>query len=725
MIPSQLKGLIDDLSTSILQTNDYDSIERARTFGYFLLQSPNKKNNFHDFQYWASRWKNSIKPTNLVSLDNLRDTLPPDKMPIYTLLDSLKRSAISEFNQTIETKELSLFQNTNTFTPVLTEGQIIPEIVKLLRGGKSTTIEITENSLNSSTEIESPDANLIRRIFRVIQCLKIIKESRLSFRGQIADSMRMVIDEEYRFFISQISEIDENAATYISICALLSGQLMNRIYAATVICEVVKQSSIPSIINSIVFTHNYGLQAVRVLGSKMVEKGMNVLLRFIRNWTVYGVINDEFSEFFISKNREKSASEKWWSSRYILIEDLIPQFLVEKTLINQILNSGRAHNFLRKYKDSCVNFIDNFGSTSPFAVNFDRPKAAKIRPDLEWKGPPFELSMVSMYYTDSMRSLMYMMIHIVWIPGHLRTVQDFLLFGRGDFAAVLYQSFSESVDGDAPSLLLHAINSVTNSKNYTNSITHEILTDRLDMMKKWSVQPTAPEALITYLVNPPIDAFLGKYTLQQYDLVGHLIWKLKCCECQLCFDWHNARRLQMLEALGFKSRRFCLLRHLILFTVRTVLQYLSTDVILVSFKEMEEKMKIAECFDDLFSAHHAYMEKILRGSFQTPEFSSHNRAFHKILETAGELTDIGQELEGIHASVLSQAKKNKGWAKKTNPFFTHALEEVADANRRVIATYAKFNEQIAEFYLLSFDNMWSMEMNQLEVRLRSCVANIQ
>lgn len=723
MLGSEIKSLIDDLSSCILQTSDINAIECARAFGYFLLQTPSMKNSSHDFKFWFTRWKNSINPNKIDDLKTLQELLPESNHPIYTLLDGLKRSSMNP-KAMIKEEASTVFQTVGPFAPVLSEEEIIPELLLLLKGQESTLFKLNGMSIETQTEISSADAILIKKIFQIILCLKTIKETKQDFSGEMGNVMRSHIDEEYSSFIKKFETLDENS-TYISILSVLSGQIRNRIIATTIICETVKSNPMPSIINSVMYTQNYGLQAIQTLSSRMVDASIVVLLKFIRNWTVFGIIDDPHSEFFIKKNTEKVATEKWWSMKYYLIKDLLPTFLIDNNIVKRILSSGRAHNFLRKYNASWEMYTSNFGSSAPFAVNFVQPKAKRVNPDLAWIGPPFELSMVDYYATESMKSLMSMMMKVVWIPGHLKVVQDFILFARGDFASVLYKNFNESVDGDAPTLLLQAIHSITQSNDYTNPITKEVLTDRIDMQKKWSVQPTAPEALIVYLVNPPIDAFLGKSVLDQYDLIGHLIWKLKCCECQLGFDWRNARQLQMMEVVGFKSRVFCVLRHLMVYTIRTLLEYLSTDIILVNWKLMETKMNQTDNFDELFDIHKEYLSNLLKGSFQTTEFEDQKKAVDELCHTIGEFTDIEQEFEAIYLSILNQMKKNEKWMKRENPFFTKTIQEIQELNQRVREIYGQFNEQLAGFYLLSYDNTESIQMNQLEVRLRSCVANIQ
>jgi hypothetical protein len=331
--------------------------------------------------------------------------------------------------------------------------------------------------------------------------------------------------------------------------------------------------------------------------------------------------------------------------------------------------------------------------------------------------------MVSKLADQAMGSVMYMMNELLWIPGHLRVVQDFLLFGRGDFAAVLYQNFNETVDGDAETLLLHSIKSVTGTKSYTNSITHECLTDRIDLQKKWSIQPLPSEVFLAYMVNPPIDAFLGREALAKYDLIGRLLWRLKCNECQLAVDWRNARRLQYLSKLGFDSRKLCFLRHLMFCFVRTIVEYLSTDVILCSWKDIEKTVIQCPDFDAMLDIHTKRLDRLMKGAFQTPQFSAVMEGLTRMLNTIGEFTSIEQELDGVYESVVRQATR-AGARTRSAAFLGTIKKGLIEIMDRIKQVHAKFSGQLSEFYSVCFDDQKSVEMQYLENRLYYCVVNL-
>jgi hypothetical protein len=605
----------------------------------------------------------------------------------------------------------------------LSEEQIVVEILLLLRGGYSQVLRLTGNKVECAQPISAPCGFVLRQLLRIVLSLQRIRETRTVFIGLIGDAMRLAIDEEYKAFTDTLALVDPASATLISVLAGISTMMRDRVLATTVICETIAQSELPSTFNSLMKAQDYGLPQIWTISSKMIDSGIDVMLLFIRNWTVYGFLEDEYSEFFVRKTPGKIDVEHWWPKKYVLVEDRVPAFLVDKKLVSTILFAGRAHCFLLKFREACENYVGNFGYDAPFAVYFPPPKAKRIRPEVAWQGQKFELAMVDGFAAEAMKSVLYMMNELIWIRGHLRVVQDFLLFGRGDFAAVLYQSFNETADGDAETLLLHSIKSVTTNRSYTNAVTHECLTDRIDLHQKWSIQPMASEVGLVYLVNPPIDAFLGRDALSKYELVGRLLWKLKCNECQLAVGWRHGRRLQYLTKIGFDFRKVCFLRHLMFCVVRNVTEFLSTDVILCSGNEMERKMAQCDNFNDMLEIHSTRLDFLMRGSLQIPEFSVPFRAMVTMLNTIGEFTDIEQEIDSVYTSLVNRLARPGDKARKTTSVDA-AKRELADIMVRLKTIHAKFSELLGEFYAICFDNSRAIELRYLEARLSWCVANL-
>jgi hypothetical protein len=721
MNPRELQGLLDDLCIAILQTDEFEQIDRGRAFGYFLLSSAYPMQTGSTIDQWAKQWKHCVRPENISLLENVAKILPKYPLPIFTTLNSLRKSILPHQSSTaVPSSQPKIVRPVS----ILAEEQIVPDILALLRGAHSFQLRIQDTTLITDNPISPPHCFVLKQLLKYVFCLKSIRESRSAFVGLIGEACRAVIDEEYAQFTEIVSNIDVSTATLVSILASLSGSAGERLIASAIICESILRSPLPSFINALLKAQEYGLTVIFSTASRMFDIGIDVLLQMIRDWTVYGYLDDKYSEFFITKASGEIPDEHWWERRYVLVEDLIPSFEMDRSVVLKILASGRAHNFTRKFRAACISYTANFGYDAPFAITVDQQKEERVHPALLWRGRAFELSLVNPYASESMKSVMHMMKDLIWIPGHLSVVQDFLLFGRGDFAAALYHAFSETTDGDAETLLLQAVKGVTNSRSYTNTITKECLTDRIDMQKKWSIQPSAAEALLVYLVNSPIDAFLGRDALSKYDWVGHLVWRLKCSECQLCTDWQSARRIANLRKIGFDTRKLCCLRHLMVCFVRTVVEYLSTDIIVCSGIVMQAKM--AECvdFDEMRSIHSTRLDQLMRGAFQTPEFSVILRLLLVGLNVIGEFTDIEQEIEEIYHSILRQSRKSRD-RKAQLAFVEQSKGQLTEIMTRVHEVHARFSGNLGEFYATCFDDSRSAELQWLETRLYWCVQNLR
>lgn len=721
MIQSQRRALIDSLSSIIMNTRDNDELDKARSFAHFLFQSSLFKNQSKPFSFYKKRWRKCVKPDYIFMLDALGKQFGDDSNAIFSLLDCLAKSSIgiAQQEESIQEEVKTIHRPTS-----LTESELVNDIIIFLRGGRSKLFSLNKCKFVTTTPVLDYHSMVIKQISKYLLSLEMIRNSREYFKGVIGTSIREVIDQEFAEFITEASSINPEESTLISLASFLSGKAGEHLVATSIVCASLQKLLLPSLLNSCILIQNYGYSYVKNICSRMIDIGDQIILRFIRDWTVYGYLSDQFHEFFVKKSDVKVPSDEWWNKRYVLDPNLVPKMIEGQPIVNKILSSGRALNFVRKHRSCCLSYINNFGSTAPFAVNFEQPKARRVNPESEWRGGPFDLSMVDEFSTEANESMMYMMMNIVWIPGHLRVVRDFILFARGDFATALYQNFSDEEEGDAPSLLLHAIKSITNEKAYTNSITNEILTDRIDLQKKWSFQPSAAEARITYLVNPPIDSFLNPSTLARYNLIGNFIWRIKCCETQLGYDWHMSRRIQYLDSVfKFKCRNHFILRNLMTFTLRTLIEYLSTDIILCEWNKFVQDVVDIHDFDSLVKRHQQYLSQIMKGSFQTSDFSIQMKALSKMLDSIDEFTSIHDEVKVIYSSVIDHMKRTKKII-KTDRFFKKTSDELEDISQRFKGVFGSFNEQLSTLYSLAFDDTKSLEMQQLEVRLRACAANI-
>ncbi|EAY12949.1 Spc97 / Spc98 family protein [Trichomonas vaginalis G3] len=724
ILPTDFQNLLDSLASNILETYDPDIIDDARTTSYFLINSQTINKKPQNFDYWAKKWKNSISPDYIHSLSQMKKVFGDQKLAIFDLLNSLSSSNL----HIVSTIKPNTIRKTIVhIKEPIPDMILVQELKKLLLGDESKILLTNDDGKITCEKYTIPHQNSsLNYVSRIIKIVNQIRTSNESFTGSIGRNMLDVIEKEFKPIVEQIENIDTNKTSLLSLETQLTGTIFEKLQALAIICYAISSKFRPSLLNTISYCQKHGSPQILSFGSQLIDAGIESLLVYIRDWTVFGVLKDPENEFFVTKHSGKLSSQDWWSNKYTRVQEKIPVFLNENSIIRKILNAGRARNFVIKYKDSCMKYVDNFGSTAPFAINFTSQKS-KEEINNEWVGPPFELSMVPLFYKDAVNSMRYMTLDIVWIPGHLRTLVDFILFGRGDFAKALFTNFDEAEDGDAAALFVHAMkDSTPMATTYINPITREPLHDRVDLKEKWTQQPTVDEVKLVYLTNAPIDIFLTQEVLRRYYSVSDFIWKLKVSEFRLGNDWHNSRKLELLELIGFEHSTYRLMnatRQFMLATVTSLVEYLCTDIIMCNFTKMTTKMKSSEDFDDMLKLHTDYLDYICENSFQTQKHFNILKIVNSIVEYVSIFHDLMAEIEGSYQAVIKYSQKKKRWTKKDHPFIQKQQESFADISNRLSKLYEDFVALLRKFYILIQDEK-VQEMQFLEMRLRRICINI-
>lgn len=724
MLPAERQGLLDSLASSILETDDPEIIDNARTTAYFLINSQTIAKKPQNYDSWYDRWKNSIDPQYKTNLRQFKRIFANKELKIFDLLDSLMSSRIHMVSTVKNSTMKKMIVHLREPIPDLI---LVQEVKKLLLGTESKMLKFDQDDKLECEKYTIQHQNSsLNYITRIIKLLNETRSTDKYFTGNIGKSMREIINKKYNTVIEEIEKIDSNKTSLLSFATQLSGSIFERIHAQAMLCYAISQNIRPSLLNTISLCQKHGNPNALNLGSKLIDAGIEKLLIYIRDWTVFGLLNDPDQEFFVKKHVGKINSRNWWLNKYTLVEDLIPVFLSDKNLIRKILNAGRARNFVMKYRDSCIKYIDNFGSTSPFAINIEKPKE-KLENNNEWVGPPFELSNVNLFYQDAVNSMRYMTLDIVWIPGHLRTLVDFILFGRGDFARALFNNFNDNEDGDAAALFVKSMKDTTPmGTTYINPVTRELLHDRVDLKEKWTQQPTVDEVKLVYLTNAPIDIFLTPEVLSKYYDVGNFIWKLKASEFRLGNDWHDSRKLELLELIGFEHSTYRLMnsiRHFMLATVTSLVEYLCTDIIMCNFSRMINELKKSEDFDDMLRLHSDFLTYICEHSFQTPNQIKILKIIISVNEYVSIFHDIMAEIESCYQGVIKYSRKKKRWTKKDHPFIMKQQELFKDIQVRLTKINEEFLSLLRKFYTMIQDER-DKEMQFLQMRIRRLCINI-
>lgn len=722
MFSTRLNELVEELIVNVCQNDDVDIVQKYKSYAYFLCQSEYRVNKFKNYSFWQKKWKSQIVPELIPLLNDLSYRLPKSSHPIYTFLDIISTARFKMVNS-VEQRERK--PRLIKYSQKLTDAVAVKEILNILRDNSSEILVTNDNgSLDCKNLLTVQQRSVFRYVFRIKKCLDTINSMITSLSGNLKGSIKNVLMDNYDMLLHEIQSIPENI-TLINLTSLISGYIFEKSINIAKICYVIKSNIFESSINALTYCLGHGDPCSYNICSVLIDTAMKELLIYIRNWVVFGHLSDDMDEFFIVKKRGRVESDLWWSTKYTLDEKNIPLFMNDKVLIKKILVSGRSINFVDKHKDQCIRYIDNFGTSAPFAVNFSSKDKTKTK-NIKWEeSEPFTLLHVTHYYKIAIASMKNMMFDILWIQGHLATVIDFILFARGDFCNALYNRFESTVDGDPPYLLNEAMFATTKGNSYTNRVTSERYNDRVCLKYQYSLQPETDKLELQYRVNPPIDIFFTKSVLEKYYMIGTFIWKIKVAEYKLCNNWKISKRLKLLTNVGLDKIGFLVmaqLRHSMLLVITAFVEYFSTDVIRAKSKKTIQRLTTSDDFDDMIHIHNDFLETILGDTFQTDIDIEILEGIHTLLDKYKSFIEYSDELDKIYYSIVNFVDDNPDWKRNGIKFFERQGEILTKLRDRMIILSNELDDTVCKMYFDYIKN--STKFSMLEVRLRTTVLGI-
>ena len=336
-----------------------------------------------------------------------------------------------------------------------------------------------------------------------------------------------------------------------------------------------------------------GALAVSTLAAAALEELMQVLKEYVRDWVIFGYLHFD-SEFFIKKVPGKCSNEDFWLKRYVIDEAKCPPFL--RPIMGEVRVAGVCKNFVRHIVE---------------------PHAPRRLPR---EPPDFELEQLEQIVQASMADVCEVMQGVL---AHVRTVHDFLLFGRSDFAAALFAEFAPGSE-DPQASLISSIVAVTKER---------VRTDRLAMARRWTRVPELNEVKLVYETDEPLDSVLGPRALDAYGAAHVFLWRLRSVEFRLARCWASARTL---ISLGLPAGLLAQARQLAIIAVRALHGFFVCDILSLAWAKFEA---VGESdFDKFVTAHDAFLCEVRR---LKPDFN------------IGVVLDLAERLDNVCSAVLA------------------------------------------------------------------------
>lgn len=684
--------LTNQLVSELLKGCRPEKIAESTNLAQDMINAPIYLPKSHNSMFWYEKWKSKIEESNLGRLYQICSILPIKTNQLLRLLDYLAFSP-KESNYISSESQ----QTRRKYLIELSEKDIVSDLLLLLQDGVGNKITIESDKFIINGSLTMPQKTILLPICKLILCERTVSTVFNRLKGSIGRAIGNVLEEERQNFIFSISQINPETTTLLGLNSILQGNLYEHMFASSLICNYIQQPNDDSLFNSLSYSYMDGTPYVLELGKKMISKGMEIFCEFVRDWVLFGSLDDPHNEFFIEKQEGKFESGKWWKNRYIEKKNRIPIFLQKDPIIKQILSSGKSWNFIRKFKPQYLYQLDRI---------------------TEWTGQAFDLSMVPKYSRHAMDAMMFLMMNTVWIPGHMKVIYDFLLFSRGEFASAIFKTFSTKMHkDDGASLLKKSLKAVTNGLLYTNPETGENLLDKIDLQIK-NIALLSPQTIsLSYKVEAPEDAILDEASISRYLRMSQLIWKLKCIEMQLSSNWKIAQKAENLSDFWTPEllRNLDLCRHIMLFTVHSITEYFQLDIILCRRTEFEQQMENEHDFDQLFRLHRTHIKRLMTGLLLSSELKDQYGAFGDLITTCVKFINFESDISRKIDDILDNIANCSDFDENFIDAIREDVEEIGNINREMII---EFQNCVEILYNSLSDAPNVLELKYLELRLR-------
>lgn len=401
--------------------------------------------------------------------------------------------------------------------------------------------------------------------------------------------------------------------------------------------------------------------------SKVLEETSKPLFIIIKNWLLYGELQDPHKEFFVDIN-EDVQDDDIWNSRYILNCYNVPNFF-NRSISEKIFEIGKCVNFIRKYCDdptySLVKLktkihsqleIEERIANSSNQMMIEDKKSVSLRLDenaialknienykkcvdliveldndkkMNMNTLPQLYSHVEILHKEMHKETVSILYKRFKFKAHLNSINRYLLLGQGDMMQYLMDLLFNELKKPATQIYKHNLLSILETAiRASNAQYHDPqCLDRLSIkLMDSSTGDTGWDIFVLeYNVDTPLNVIFTKPVLKEYQKLFFFFWKLKRLEFSHDHQiWRNFMTYShslrgRFEHLRPFIQRAILFNHQIIHFVTTLHNYITLEVLETQYKKLVENLDGIESVDELIRTHTKFVEIVIGQSLLNSE----------------------------------------------------------------------------------------------------------
>jgi gamma-tubulin complex component 3 len=437
--------------------------------------------------------------------------------------------------------------------------------------------------------------------------------------------------------------------------------------------------------------------------AKVLDETSKPLFSIIKNWLLYGDLQDPYKEFFVDIN-DKVPDDEIWSNRYILVIPNVPNFF-NKNVTRKIFEIGKCVNFIRKYcneptysllklkikltmeieKESLVRKSDN---ESRMIIDEEAYTQKSIKNEIELAGQkiygnyrkclelimsldseekmnmailPYLNSEIDLLHYEINKDLIAILYKSFKFKTHLQSINRYFLLGQGDMMQYLMDLLFPELGKSAIHIFKHNLLSILETAiRASNAQYHD-----QECLKRLNIKLMDPSAgdtgwdifILEYNIDIPLNVVFTKPLLKDYQKLFFFFWKLKRLEYSQDHQmWRNfmtyshdlGSRFEHLRPYIHRSMMF---NQQIIHFVTTIHSYITLEVLETHYKRIVEKLDSIDSLDDLIAVHKKFINDVIEQSLLNLENKAIYTKIQQILDiiinfkhsivSMGTLTHIG------------------------------------------------------------------------------------
>ncbi|XP_076940729.1 gamma-tubulin complex component 4 homolog [Bidens hawaiensis] len=468
-----------------------------------------------------------------------------------------------------------------------------------------------------------------------------------------------------------------------------------------------------------------GVPELQTCIKRLLWHGHQVMYNQLSCWMVYGILHDQYGEFFISSDQSLND----WYMGFSISKEMLPEY-IPASVAESVLFSGKAIRVFRN-PSSSFRSVDvlTHQQTGPQTYKESLRKEPLLNTSLtgdellpQSEADKIESRLTSLQessefhkrsFEEAIGSIRTIAASHLWqlvvvradLDGHLRAIKDYFLLAKGDF----FQSFLEesrelmrlpprqsTAEADLMVPFRTAITKTITDDKYLSkvSLRVNIRSNQVDFQKSTDFGDGGLGALsdasldgwdgisLEYKVDWPLQLFFTEEVLTRYRRIFQYLLRLKRTQMELEKSWesvmqqshlefvkrhNNSETTKMSQQKQHHLRPMWHVREHMVFLIRNLQFYIQVDVIESQWNTLQSHIKESRDFTELVSFHQAYLSALISQSFL--DIGSVSRILDGIMKLCLQFCwKIEKQEDDVSIEELEQIAED--YNKKSNSLYT-------------------------------------------------------